>query len=94
MQGALEPCAHHTIELRCRSRLGAACQARAACHQLELQCGGGGAAALSAKRGGRRCGCGAGAGRPGEMQGAAETCAHHTVSSCGAGRGWAPRLER
>ena len=30
MHGAPEPCAHHTVELWCRSRLGAACQARAA----------------------------------------------------------------
>ena len=29
MQGAAEPCTHHTVELWCRSRLGAACQAKA-----------------------------------------------------------------
>ena len=55
MQGAAEPCAHHTVELWCRSRLGAACQARAApigaAVAAAARCG---AAALVASRGGRR----------------------------------------
>ena len=55
MQGAAEPYAHHTVELWCRSRVGAACQARTASIGAAMaaaaRCG---AAALVASRGGRR----------------------------------------